>query len=75
VLEEADGSVKKVSYQNLIKDVDSNFWDETGDVLRPVYPTSSVLVGGTNMDNINFKFQVDGNSYINGNLLVGTSTN
>jgi hypothetical protein len=37
LLEESDGSVKKVTYQNLIKDVDTNFWDETGDVLRPVY--------------------------------------
>ena len=56
VLEEADGSVKKVTYQNLIKDVDSNFWDQTGDVLRPVYTTSSVLIAGTSMNNNNFKF-------------------
>jgi hypothetical protein len=75
VLEEADGSVKKVTYQNLIKDVDSNFWNETGDVLRPVNATSSVLVGGTSMNNNSFKFQVDGNSYVNGNLLVGTASN
>ena len=56
-------------------DTDTNFWNENNDILRPIYSTSSVLVGGTNMDVNIFKFQVDGNSYINGNLLVGTATN
>ena len=52
-----------------------DLWDETNDILRPFYTTSNVLIGGVNMDGNLFKFQVEGNSYINGNLLIETYTN
>ena len=75
LLEESDGSIKKITYQNLESNIDTNFWHENNDILRPIYQSSSVLVGGTNMNVNNFKFQVEGNSYLNGNLLVETDTN
>ena len=52
-----------------------DLWDETNDILRPFYTSSNVLIGGVNMDGNLFKFQVEGNSYINGNLLIETDTN
>ena len=75
LLEQADGTLKKITFQNLNLNIDTNFWDSSNDILRPIYSSSSVLVGGTNMNVNNFKFQVEGNSYINGNLLVETDTN
>ena len=75
LLEESNGNIKKITYQNLSDNIDSNFWRENNDILKPLYPSSSVLVGGTNMNVNNFKFQVEGNSYLNGNLLVETDTN
>ena len=68
LLEESDGSIKKITYQNLESNIDTNFWDETNDILRPIYTTSSVLVGGTTMTIADFKFQVEGNTFLKGDL-------
>ena len=68
LLEESDSSIKKITYQNLKSNIDTNFWDETNDILRPIYSSSSVLVGGTNMNVNNLKFQVEGNTLLNGDI-------
>ena len=68
LLEESDGSIKKITYQNLEANIDTNYWNEENDILRPLYTTSSVLVGATTMNVNDFKFQVEGNTFLKGDL-------
>ena len=45
VLEESDGSIKKVSYQNLESNIDTNFWTYSAPSLRPNNTTDNILIG------------------------------
>jgi hypothetical protein len=52
LLEEADGSIKKITYQNLESNIDTNFWTYSAPSLRPDNTTDNILLGTTtNTDN------------------------
>ena len=47
LLEEADGNIKKITYQNLESNIDTNFWTYSSPSLRPDNITDNVLIGTT----------------------------
>lgn len=52
LLEESDGSIKKITYQNLESNIDTNFWTYSAPSLRPNNITDNVLIGiSSNSDN------------------------
>ena len=51
LLEEADGSIKKITYQNLEGNIDTNFWTYSAPSLYPINTTDNVLIGTTSNSN------------------------
>ena len=47
LLEQNDGTIKKITYQNLESNIDTNFWTYSSPSLRPDNTSDNVLIGTT----------------------------
>ena len=79
LLEEADGSIKKITYQNLEGNIDTNFWTYSAPSLYPINTTDNVLIGTTSNSNSR-KLLVVGNTelqdlYLQSNKKIISSNN
>jgi len=71
LLEEADGSIKKITFQNLESNIDTNFWTYSSPSLYPINTADNVLIGTTTNSNTR-KLLVNGTAQITGNIYLNT---